>query len=53
VYKRDEVDSLGSVKYYQQWGEVYGLEFVEYVDYSSDLADHYAMVRPKPLFRND
>lgn len=52
MYKRDEVDSLGSVNYYQQWGKVYGLEFVDYVDYSNDLADHYAMVRSKPVSRN-
>lgn len=50
MYKRDGVDDLASVKYYQQWGKVYGLEFVDYVDYSNDLATHYDVVRTKPIF---
>lgn len=41
----DLTDSLGSVKFYKEWGKVYGLDFVEFVDHTIDLATHYEMVR--------
>lgn len=47
------LDSLGSVKFYQKWGKVYGLEFVDFADYSSDVSDHYETVSQKPVFGID
>ena len=50
MYKHDEVNSLGSVKCYQQWGKVYGLECADYVDTSQDLANQHSTVKPTLLF---
>ena len=48
VYKRDCISDLGSdlgsVKYYKKWGKEFGLEFVDYMDYTADMATHYALV---------
>eukprot|EP00904_Undaria_pinnatifida_P010121 jgi/Undpi1/6239/HiC_scaffold_20.g08723.m1 len=47
VYKRDCISDLGSdlgsVKYYKKWGKEFGLEFVDYMDYTADMATHYAL----------
>lgn len=44
------LENLGSVKFYKKWGKIYGLEFVDYVDYPTDLSDHYETVRPTPVY---
>ena len=49
MYKRDLISDLGSdlgsVNYYKKWGKEFGLEFVDYMDYTEDMATHYELVR--------
>merc|ERR1712117_951354 len=45
VYKRIQLDDMGSPGKYREWAEKCGLEFVEFEDLTGELAKHYSTVR--------
>ena len=48
------VDCLATVESYRQWGEDYGLDFVEFVELTENLEVHYGSVRfPCPFLFPD
>jgi len=45
VYKRINLDDMGSPAKYKEWSLKAGLEFVEFEDLTGELAKHYGTVR--------
>ena len=53
ILKRIKTDNLGNIKNYKDWGEKYGLEFIEFNDFSEMLFYHYENVKLQLLEKGD
>ncbi|CAM9665166.1 unnamed protein product, partial [Ectocarpus sp. 12 AP-2014] len=45
VYQRIHLDDMATPESYAEWGKAHGLEFVEFVDMTDNVALHYGAVR--------